>query len=293
MPIAFTCPHCGASNEVADEYAGQSAPCAACGKTMGVPPLAGNIAGASRKKRWVAWLAAGFVAVGLFVALLLLASQIVLPIQRRVRCAANLKQIGLALHGYHTEWHCFPPAYLTDKNGRPMHSWRVLILPHLNERALYQQYWFEEPWNSPHNLAVAKQMPSVFRCPEDWQAGPIDTSYAMFVGPGAFSEGPTSTTIDDFTDGTDKTLAVVEVSGFGIRWTQPRDLSIAEMTYTMNDAAALGPTSNHYGCADFLFADGSVRALGDALAWDDEITPEMLRALITRAGGESLTDVVP
>lgn len=288
MRISDRCPYCGGATGLADGYAGQSGPCASCGRTIRIPPRAERRAEAVRKKRSsvLIGLTTAAILLGLAVALLLPLFQAAWAARRQHECTANLKQIGLALHNYYEQWECFPPAYLADENGRPMHSWRVLILPYLGEQALYREYRFDEPWNSPHNLGVARQMPSVFRCPEDWQAGPVDTSYAMLVGPGAFCEGPTSTTFDDITDGPDHTLAVVEVSGFGIRWTQPRDLDIEGMTYTINDSAAFGPMSHHYGCAEFLFADGSVRALGDPRAWDDEITPEMLRALITRAGGD-------
>lgn len=205
---------------------------------------------------------------------------------RRMQCVDNLKRIGEALHAYHDHWSCFPPAYVAGKDGQRMHSWRVLILPYLGEQSLYQQYRFDEPWDSPSNLDVARQMPPVFHCPVDWQAGPCDTSYAMLAGPGAFSDGPTSTTRVDFIDGMDVTIAVAETSGLAIRWTQPRDLDPKTMTYVINDAAAIGPASNHYKGANFLFADGQVHFIADPTVWD-ETTPEQLRELVTRAGGES------
>ncbi len=189
------------------------------------------------------------------------------------------------MRAYHDDWNCYPPAYVANEGGHRMHSWRVLILPYLGEQALYQQYRFDEPWDSPANLDVARQMPPVFHCPDDWQAGPSDTSYAMIVGPGAFSEGLTSTTREDITDGLDVTIAVAETSGLAIRWTQPRDLDSESMTYVINDTAAIGPTSNHYKGADFLFADGAVHFISDPTVFD-ETTPEQLRGLVTRAGGE-------
>jgi len=175
---------------------------------------------------------------------------LLLPAFRVVRsngpyaCANNLKQIGLALHMYHDEWKCLPPAYVADEQGRPMHSWRVLVLPYMEQRVLYEQYDFDEPWNSPHNLEVARQIPSVIRCPRDRQAGPTDTSYVMLVGPEALCEGAMPTTFADVTDGTSNTIAVVEMSGSGILWSEPEDLNA------------------------------------------EEIPPEHLKALVTRAGGE-------
>jgi len=93
----------------------------------------------------------------------------------------------------------------------------VLILPYLGEEALYRQYRFDEPWDSPDNLDVARQMPPVFRCPEDWQAGPCDTSYALTVGPGAFCEGPTSAAFEEIPHSGSLLIAVVETSGLAIR----------------------------------------------------------------------------
>src|SRR5688500_8670454 len=68
---------------------------------------------------------------------------------RRSSCLGHCCQLGIALHSYHDEYGSFPPAYVADANGKPMHSWRVLILPFIEEQALYQRYRFNEPWNGP------------------------------------------------------------------------------------------------------------------------------------------------
>src|SRR3990172_9467251 len=70
---------------------------------------------------------------------------------RRTACKNNLHQIEMALHYYHDKYHCFPPAYVADASGRPLHSWRVLLLPFLEQENLYRQYRFDEPWDGPHN----------------------------------------------------------------------------------------------------------------------------------------------
>ena len=69
----------------------------------------------------------------------------------RAACGDNLKHIAMALHKYRQANGCFPPAYIADKNGKPMHSWRVLILPYLDQDALYKAYDFTEPWDGPTN----------------------------------------------------------------------------------------------------------------------------------------------
>jgi hypothetical protein len=68
-----------------------------------------------------------------------------------LRCAQNLKWICLALHNYEAANGAFPPAYVADADGKPMHSWRVMILPYAEEPALYKKYRFDEPWDGPNN----------------------------------------------------------------------------------------------------------------------------------------------
>ena len=78
---------------------------------------------------------------------------------RRMQCLNNLKQIALALHNYHDVYGVFPPAYIPDAQGKPKHSWRVLILPFLEEQGTYEKYDFDEPWDGPNNRALLTSMP--------------------------------------------------------------------------------------------------------------------------------------
>ena len=73
----------------------------------------------------------------------------------------NLKQIAMALQCYHQANGCFPPAYIADKTGKPMHSWRVLILPYLDRDDLYKAYNFTEPWDGPNNKKLATSRPDL------------------------------------------------------------------------------------------------------------------------------------
>src|SRR5262245_5912743 len=70
---------------------------------------------------------------------------------RRVTCKINLSNLGRALHNYNSRLGSFPPAYIADANGKPMHGWRTLLLPYLEEPKIRREYRFDEPWNSPHN----------------------------------------------------------------------------------------------------------------------------------------------
>ncbi len=78
------------------------------------------------------------------------------PRWRRSECANHLRQIALALHDYHQVYGCLPPAHVDGPGGKPMHSWRVLILPFLHYDELYRQYDFAEPWDGPKNSLLAK-----------------------------------------------------------------------------------------------------------------------------------------
>ena len=163
MPISFTCPHCGKQTTVADEYAGQSGPCKFCSETITIPatgvpptlppapqpPVKGSGTGVTIAVVAVVCVVGVLMCGGILVALLLPAVQASREAARRAQCANNLKQIGLAFHNYHDAHKTFPPAYIPDKDGKPMHSWRVLILPYLEQQALYKRYNFDEPWDSP------------------------------------------------------------------------------------------------------------------------------------------------
>jgi hypothetical protein len=298
MPIPFTCPHCGLETSVADQYAGQSGPCSGCGQTVTVPafsgaaPFAAPVAPAKSSMSvglivlivvLVLLVPVGFlfllVCSGMLTGLSLPAVQAAREAARRAQCTNNLKQIGLAMHNYHDTYKCFPPAYIPDEDGEPMHSWRVLILPFMEQGYVYDQYNFDEPWDSPANLALADTMINPYQCPSSPASDLSETSYAVIEGPGALFDGPNAYKISDVTDGTSNTIMVVEVAGSGIHWMEPRDLELEQLDLQIN-----GPNgdiqSNHPGGVNATIADGSVRFLSET------IDSGILDALITRSGGE-------
>ena len=86
---------------------------------------------------------------------------------RRAQCTNNLRQIGLAMNDYHEVCACFPPAAITDKNGRPLLSWRVAILPYLEAGDLYAEFHLDEAWD-PSNLSLLERTPpACYVCPSD------------------------------------------------------------------------------------------------------------------------------
>jgi prepilin-type processing-associated H-X9-DG protein len=291
MPIPFTCPHCGLETTVADQYAGQTGPCSRCGKPITVPgtptapgmPFSPPPKPASKAPIWIIVLAVALVVAlgcgGILLALLLPAVQSAHEAARRATCINKLKQIGLAMHNYHDMHGRLPPAVSTDNLGKPMMSWRVAILPVLEETALYNQYDPKQPWDSPQNLALGKTPLQEFRCPSDpgAAANSTETNYVMIVGKDTVGGTPNEkVTFSDITDGTSKTIMVVEVSGLGINWEEPRDLTVDEFMKMV----AEGRASHHPGGFNALMVDGSVHFIKNT------IDPATLRALLLRNDGQ-------
>src|SRR5262245_19381933 len=81
---------------------------------------------------------------------------------RQGDCVMHLKQIALALLNYQDRYGYLPPAIVADANGKPLHSWRVLILPFLGGEDVYAKYDFNEPWNGPNNSRLQAELPEWF-----------------------------------------------------------------------------------------------------------------------------------
>ena len=109
------------------------------------------------------------------------------PAARRCQCANNLKQIALGLQDYGDKCGCLPPPYVPDKNGKPMHSWRVLVLPYIQQGGLYQAYRFDEPWDGPNNSKLAAAANYAYVCSGDRTTsvqGQTATNYVAVTGKG-------------------------------------------------------------------------------------------------------------
>jgi prepilin-type processing-associated H-X9-DG protein len=222
----------------------------------------------------IAGIILGGLGSTLIMAVLLLpAVQAAREAARRAQCVNNLKQIGLAMHNYQSVNNSFPPAWTSDRDGRPLLSWRVLILPYVEQSALYQEFHLDEPWDSPHNSRLASRMPSVYACPSDPTKSPGMTSYEVLVGPRTLFPGGKATDLPQVTDGTSNTIMVAEAKR-PVTWSAPDDL-------TPNPTLPnLGLGSLHPGGFNVAMADGSVRFFKLSIA------QQVLSALITRDGGE-------
>ena len=158
---------------------------------------------------------------GLIVALLLPAVQSAREAARRAQSLNNLKQIGVALHLYHDANTTLPPAFTTGKDGRPGLSWRVLILPYLDEQELFKQFRLDEPWDSAHNKPLAARIPKVYVSPN--YAGPAGkTIYLGIGGERGVLGGKDGLPLAKIKDGVSNTIAVVEGNNASaVEWTRP------------------------------------------------------------------------
>lgn len=209
----------------------------------------------------------------------------------RSECKNNLKNLGLALHNYHDTYKTFPPAIIRDSSGRPHLSWRTLVLPFVEPYPLYNNYKLDEPWDSPHNKSLLSGNVEVFRCPSRRSGiGKPTTTYVAVIGPNtAWRSDGTVVSARDFTDGMSNTILLVEIKEAGIHIFEPRDLSLDQMTTTINSPVGQGISSDHRFKAEslgvhVLMADGTVRWL------PNNVPPEVIHAMLTINGGEKIIE---
>jgi prepilin-type processing-associated H-X9-DG protein len=211
---------------------------------------------------------------------LLPAMQPTRTITSRSECQNNLKQVGLALQNYHDKYGRFPPAVVYDANGKPMHSWRTLILPEIEEGPLFQQYRMDEPWDSPHNKKVTQAQIQCFQCPDDKNVGKFDTSYVALIGPDSVWSGEDGAKGSEVTDGTAQTMVVIEMKNSGIHWAEPRDLDLDALPTKFNKRKLGEMLSPHKHGVITVYADGHVEVI------PFDATVEDLKAAVSKSQGD-------
>jgi hypothetical protein len=205
---------------------------------------------------------------------------------RRAESMNHMKYFGLAMHNYHEVFKAFPAAYSADEDGKPLLSWRVHILPFLEEQALYEQFHLDEPWDSEHNKSLIAKMPELYQSPNQ-DLGPGMTVYlgnatkkGIFVPPKEDTQAvknPKGISFRYITDGTSNTIAVVEATKTNaVIWTKPDDFQLD------SDNPLKGLAGSQIGGFNALICDGSVKFISE------NIDSKILKALFTRDGGEVL-----
>ncbi|HEY7308173.1 MAG TPA: DUF1559 domain-containing protein, partial [Gemmataceae bacterium] len=195
------------------------------------------------------------------------------PATSKVREAAarsqsqnNLKQMAIAMHNYNSTYMKLPSAAVGDPTQaegmqKPNLSWRVAILPFIEQQGLYRQFKLNEPWDSPNNIKLLGQMPKIYKLPNDDKTKPDHTHYLVFVGNGAAFEKTRSTRIPgDFQDGTSNTILIVEAEK-AVPWTKPEDIDF-------NPNMPIRPLLSTYFSSggQAALADGSVKMLTKSIS---------------------------
>ncbi|MFT3883520.1 MAG: sigma-70 family RNA polymerase sigma factor [Gemmatales bacterium] len=153
----------------------------------------------------------------------------------------SLRACLIAMHNYHNDNRQLPQSAIFEKStGKALLSWRVMLLPYLDQGELYQQFKLDEPWDSEHNKKLISKMPAIYAHPGTKAAADFKTHYRVFVAPAKTPEGkknlfapifslsPTEKpTLEQLTlaDGTSNTIAVVE-STDAVFWTKPDEILI-------------------------------------------------------------------
>ena len=186
------------------------------------------------------------------VGLLIPAVQSAREAARRMACSNNLRQIAIAMHNYHDQHSSFPPAYTVDASGNRLHSWRTLLLPYMEQQALYSQIDLDKPWDDPVNIKFSEVTVPTYTCMSN--GGPsAETTYVAVVDPSAVMSGPVGTPIAQIVDGTSNTLLVVETDpSHAVNWMSPDDIDLP--TYLNSGSVR----HSHTGGSNTAMADGSV-----------------------------------
>jgi hypothetical protein len=236
---------------------------------------------------------AGLWLAGMAASLVLYANYLILKSHAERMADADQDVVRIILHNlakgllqYAKTQGTLPPAAVYGPEGKPLLSWRVLLLPYLEEQGraepgLFARFRLDEPWDSPHNKALLSKMPDFYTPPESPPTlFPYTTRYRVFVGPGTAFEGTQGIRLEDFSDGRDQTFLIVE-AGEAVPWTKPE-----ELTYGPGQPlpSLYRRTRNKFVAA---MADGRTHSL----PFD---TPKStLQAWVTRNGGETVGPEAP
>ena|GEM_PF-704744 len=256
-----------------------------------------GILGLKSSKKGIAIAGVSLNGVGLvlaaFVIMLLPFLQAGREAATRMLCTNNMKQIGMALQDYHGTYRAFPPLYTVDDVGKPQHSWRVLILPFIEQTALYDQIRLDEPWDSDYNRQFHNKMPDLFRCPSNPGMG---CTYAAVIGevfaPAMMKNSLTGRSRWDISNGMINTLAIVEVKE-AFNWMDPTaDITLIDLMRGINTGGRVG--SNHSGGTNVVLQvcdplpDGTVLMGGHVHFLRNDVSGNALRAGAGITGGEAL-----
>jgi len=219
------------------------------------------------------------IVIGLGVAVLMLApsvggGRIPRQMSTRTQCQFNLRILTLGFMLYHETYGHFPPQYTVDEAGGPLHSWRVLILPFIDENELYESIDLTKPWDDPANRHAHDKCPKILRCP----AARLKPGFTNYLG-NAWDQGAlvpqTGRTILDFKDGLSNSILLFEVRpDQAVPWMSPQDGDYETLIQTLTGQHKLP----HPQLVNFAVTDGSTEVFYRGEAGFDQSQVAQLRA---------------
>jgi hypothetical protein len=194
----------------------------------------------------------------------------------RAISANNLKQMGLAMHNYNGTYGSLPPAVIRDTNGKPLFSWRVALLPFLEQGNVYNSFKRDEPWDSPHNKPLSEIAIKTFQLPGDDKTPANHTHYQVFTGAGTLFPPDQRISVGAIADGSSNTILIV-VAEQAVPWAKPDDVPF-------DPSRPIRPllSTYHRGAYLVLLADGSVRSLSR------DVSEKTLKMAINPNDGEAM-----
>lgn len=303
MPFQFTCPYCFKKTLVLESLVGQKGPCVGCGKLITVPeppskqpeaaaPIGSTFVPAQKLKARSEFTMFALRAAGLTIGVIIFSVVMLYGLwptfkglkARRdaIACMSNLQRIATALNAYAAEHGTYPTPVVMDATGKPLYSWRVLILPYLDEANLYANFKLDEAWDSQANSQLIAQCPDVYVSPG---SGPNTAmaNYVLITGAGTVfpKTGPLKPA--QISDGLDRTLLVVETKNLMKNdWSKPFDIDISKLNSRIGAPGPDAIGGTHADGASAVFADGEP-------AWlSIDLPVPIIDASISPNGNESL-----
>jgi hypothetical protein len=304
MPHLFTCPNCHTKTLVDDQYSGHVGRCVTCDQPIQVPVFLASsqnlgpvgLAKSETLRPTVRRFLASIICVVLLAGLAGVVYRYGQPTlskltssRERAAAISNLKQIAAALNAYAADHGSYPLPIVRDANGQAMHSWRVAILPYLNEHQLANKYDFGKPWNSRENMVLVESIPSVYVSTSQPSMFRYSCDYQLVVGDRTLFPKAGPLNPKRVSDDVTKTALLVEATSrlnLSNVWTEPIELDIQAMTGAIGSNPGIEVGSVTEGGVAIATVDGEGHFL------DESMAPAVVLAILTASGNEPLADDV-
>ena len=233
-------------------------------------------------------LIAGFGSICGVIALLIPAVESAQQAARQMSSRNNLRTIGMAIVNYSDACQVLPQATIHNPQNVPLRSWRYAIIPFITNDPLYNLYDQSQPWNSAANDSLCRNnnyAEYIFARPGARNKNKHCTNFVVVTGPGTMFADQEWITLKDVTDDHATTIMLVVIDHSDILWYEPRDMRIDNMSFVINDPDRSRPCIGNRRMRGAIvgMADGSVKFL------PQDTPPETLKAMLTIAGGETIT----